>query len=335
MAELELRKVERWHLRRTVLDGLSLKAPSGRITALLGDEESGRLTALKVIAGIEKLQGGSILIDGEDVVGDKEGIREAATVFRAAALMPHKTAFENIAYPLRIARFDQETVAARVLAVGEHFGLTDVLTLRPKKLTDVQCYQIGLARALVRDPAVYLFELPPEDEKVTRQLAISEMRRLRDEFGRTVVYAAGSVDSVREIADWVVVLHEGRKLQMGSLQKMVEWPATRRVARLLGARVRAARVTDVADDAVTVSLKDGTTLTLPCESNDAAAGERATLAIWPEHIQREGGAAVYPPAQCYLFNERGRLVLGPAGVPPQEPPKRPAKRPAKRKARRR
>ena len=190
MAELELRKVERWHLRQVVLDDLSLKAPSGRITALLGDEESGRLTALKVIAGIEKPQGGSILIDGEDVVGDKEGIREAATVFRAAALMPHKTAFENIAYPLRIARFDREAIEARVLAVGEHFGLTDVLTLRPKKLTAIQCYQIGLARALVRDPAVYLFELPPEDERVTRQLAISEMKRLRDEFGRTVVYAA-------------------------------------------------------------------------------------------------------------------------------------------------
>ena len=83
MAELELRKVDRWHHRQVILDELSLKAPSGRITALLGDEESGRLTALKVIAGIEKPQGGSILIDGEEVLGQREGIREAATVFRS------------------------------------------------------------------------------------------------------------------------------------------------------------------------------------------------------------------------------------------------------------
>lgn len=339
MAELELRKVECWHRRQIVLDGLSMKAPSGRITALLGDDDSGRVTALKVIAGIEKSQGGAILIDGEDVVGEKAGIREAATVFSTAALMPHKSALENIAYPLRIARFDNETIEARVLAVAEHFELTDVLTLRPKKLTAVQCYQIGLARALVRDPAVYLFELPSEEEGVIRELAISEMQRLRDEFGRTVVYAAGSVDSVQELADWVVVLHEGRRLQMGSLEKMVNWPATRRVARLLGARVKAARVADVADDAVTVSLKDGSTLSLPCQSHEVAAGERATLAIWPEHIQREDGAAVYPPEQCYLFNERGRLVLGPAGLPPQKPPQKPpkgqSKRPAKRRRRRR
>ena len=325
MAELELRKVERWHHRNIILDGLSMKAPSGRITALLGDEESGCIAALKVIAGIEKLQGGSILIDGEDVGRDKEGVREAATVFRTAALMPHKTALENIAYPLRIARFDNETIQARVLAVAEHFGLMDVLTERPKRLTDVQCYQIGVARALVRDPGVYLFELPPEEDNVIRELAISEMRRLRDEFGRTVVYAAGTVESVYDLADWVVVLDEGRRLQSGRPERVAQWPVSRRVAKLFGARLRAARVVETERDAVTVSLKDGTILTLPCESDDAAAGERATLAIWPEHIDREGETAGYPPEHCYLFNERGHLVLGPFGLPPQ-PKKKSARR---------
>ena len=325
MAELELRKVERWHHRNIILDGLSMKAPSGRITALLGDDESGRVTALKVIAGIEKPQGGSILIDGEDVLKEKEGVREAATVFRTAALMPHKTALENIAYPLRIARFDRETIEARVLAVADHFGLMDVLTERPKRLTDVQCYQIGLARALVRDPGVYLFELPTEEDRAIRELAIGEMRRLRDEFGRTVVYAAGSVESVYDLADWVVVLDEGRRLQSGRPERVAQWPVSRRVAKLFGARLRAARVVETEGDAVTVSLKDGTILTLPCESDDVAAGERATLAILPEHIDREGETAGYPPEHCYLFNERGHLVLGPFGLPPQ-PKKKGARR---------
>ena len=284
------------------------------------------LTALKVIAGIEKPQGGSILIDGEEVLGQREGIREAATVFRTAALMPHKTALENIAYPLRIARFDRETIQARVLAVSEHFGLTDVLTLRPKKLTDVQCYQIGLARALVRDPGVYLFELPTEEDPVLRRLAIGEMKRLRDEFGRTVVYAAGTVDDVDDLADWVVVLDEGRRLQMGSPKRILQWPASRRVAKLLGARLRAARVMGTEQDAVTVRLKDGAIVTIPCESEDVAAGERATMAIWPEHIDREGETAGYPPEHCYLFNEGGNLVAGPAGPPPKRKSKGTARR---------
>ena len=326
MAELELRKVDRWHHRRVILDELSMKAPSGRITAILGDEESGRLTALKVIAGIEKPQGGSILIDGEEVLGQREGIREAATVFRSAALMPHKTALENIAYPLRIARFDRETIEARVLAVGEHFRITDILAQRPKKLTDVQCYQVGLARALVRDPGVYLFELPTEEEPNIRELAISEMRRLRDEFGRTVVYAAGTAEEAQDLADWVVVLHEGRRLQMGSPDRIVKWPASRRVAKLFGAKLRAARVEDTERDAVTVSLKDGVTLTIPWESDEAAAGERATLAIWPEHVDREGETAAYPPEHCYLFNARGHLVAGPSGPPPKPKPKRRSRR---------
>ena len=326
MAELELRKVERWQNRNIILNGLSMKAPSGRITALLGDEESGGLAVLKVIAGIEKLQGGSILIDGEDVGGEKVGVREAATVFRTAALMPHKTAFENIAYPLRIARFDRETIEARVLAVGEHFELMDALTERPKRLTDVQCYKIGLARALVRDPGVYLFELPPEEDSVIRELAISEMQRLRDEFGRTVVYAADAVDSVHDLADWVVVLHEGRRLQMGRPERIAQWPVSREVAKLFGARLRAARVLETERDAVTVSLKDGAILTLPCESDETAAGERATLAIWPEHIDREGETAAYPPEHCYLFDERGHLVLGPFGLPPKPKKKSAARR---------
>ena len=326
MAELELRKVDRWQHRRVILDELSMKAPSGRITALLGDEESGRLTALKVIAGIEKPQGGSILIDGEDVLNQRVGVREAATVFRTAALMPHKTAFENIAYPLRIARFDREAIEARVLAVGEHFELTDVLALRPKKLTDVQCYQIGLARALVRDPGVYLFELPTEEDPVLRRLAIGEMRRLRDEFGRTVVYAASTVDDVDDLADWVVVLDEGRRLQMGSPKRVFQWPASRRVAKLLGARLRAARVMGTEQEAVTVRLKDGAILTIPCESDDVAAGERATLAIWPEYIDREGETVAYPPEHCYLFNEQGDLVAGPSGPPPKRKSKGTARR---------
>ena len=326
MAELELQKVDRWHHRRIILDELSLKAPSGRITALLGDDESGRLTALKVIAGIEKVQGGSILIDGEDVLEQRVGIREAATVFRTAALMPHKTALENIAYPLRIARFDRETIEARVLAVSEHFELTDLLTLRPKKLTDVQCYKIGLARALVRDPGVYLFELPTEEDPVLRRLAISEMKRLRDEFGRTVVYATGAVDDLDDLADWVVVLDEGSRLQMGSPKRIHQWPASRRVAKLLGARLRAARVMGTEPDAITVRLKDGDILTIPWEGGEAAAGERATLAIRPEHIEREGETVGYPPEHCFLFSEKGNLVAGPSGPPPKRKSKGGARR---------
>ena len=144
------------------------------------------------------------------------------------------------------------------------------------------------------------------------------MRRLRDEFGRTVVYAAGTAEEAQDLADWVVVLHEGRRLQMGSPERIVKWPASRRVAKLFGARLRAARVEETEVDAVTVSLKDGGTLTIPWESDEAAAGERATLAIWPEHIDREGETAAYPPGALLPVQCAGGTWWR---VPPGPPPK--------------
>ncbi len=313
MAELELRKVDRWHHRTVVLDDLSMRAPSGRITALFGDAESGRMTALKVIAGIEKAHDGEILIDGADISRMRTGPGDVATVFRSAALMPHKSAYDNIAYPLKLARFDKETIEARVLAVAEHFGLTEVLGLRPKRLTALQRYQIGLARALVRDPAIYLFELPSEEDPEIRNLAIAEMKRLRDEFERTVLFATDVVEEARALADWIVVLHNGHKQQMGSPARIVERPASRRVARLFGAKLRSARIIEADEAGITVRLKDGTELTLPFGSDRVAAGERGTLAIWPEQIRREGGTPIYPPEQCYLFDEKGRLAVSPSG----------------------
>ena len=317
MAKLELRNVDRWHHRRLALDGLSMRAPSRRITALFGDAESGRMTALKVIAGIEKASDGEILIDGADVSQMRAGPRDVATVFRSAALMPHKSAYDNIAYPLKLARFDKETIEARVIAVGEHFDLTETLGLRPKKLTALQRYQIGLARALVRDPAIYLFELPSEEEPAIRSLAVAEMRRLRDEFGRTVLFATDSVEEARTLADWIVVLHNGHKQQMGNPARIVERPASRRVARLFGAKLRSARVLEADEDGITLRLKDGTELTLPVGSDRVAAGERATLAIWPDQIRREGGTPAYPPERCFLFDEKGRLAVSPSGHAPR------------------
>ncbi len=328
MAGLEIRKVVRWDRRTAVLDGLSLRAPRGRITALLGDDESGRLAALKVVAGIDKHHEGEIFIDDEDVSHARGNARSAATVFRTAALMPHKSAYENIAYPLRLARFDRATIEERVAAVAEHFGLTDLLELRPRKLTAQQAYQIGLARALVRDPAVYLFERPDDDSPKIVDLALTEMRRLRDEFERTVVYATDRGEEARALADWIVVLHKGRKLQMGSPARLVEQPVNRRAARLLGAKLRSAEVTACGETGVVLTLKDGSEVTLPhAVALRDLAGTRATLGIWPEDMREEEGAAVWPPERCYLFDEKGRLAVTPEGeAPDQQRPSRGARR---------
>jgi ABC-type sugar transport system ATPase subunit len=312
MAELKIRKVDRWHQRKLILDGLSFRAPTGRITVLLSDDETVPRTVLKVIAGIEKANDGTILIDGSDITQARTRDRDVATIFRSSALMPHKSAYDNIAYPLKLASFDKPTIETRVTAAADHFGLVAQLGLRPKKLSELQRYQIGVARALVRDPSIYLFERPAKEYATLLDVAITEMRRLRDEFGRTVVYATDSVDEARDVADWIVVIHDGRRFQQGSPRRLVERPASRFIAGLFGATLKTVRVTDIGDAGITVQLKDGMPVFVPGDPAKASVGDDATLGIWPEHVQRDGGNTLYPAEHCHLFNEKGRAIAGKA-----------------------
>ena len=169
----------------------------------------------------------------------------------------------------------------------------------------------------MRDPGVYLFELPTDEDPVLRRLAIEEMKRLRDEFKRTVVYAAGTVDDLDDLADWVVVL--GRRAQAANGQPGADRSngPPRAGSPSSWARDSAPRAWWARrHDAVTVRLKDGAIVTIPCESDDAAAGERATLAIWPEHMDREGeDGGLSRPSTATCSTRGGTWWRDPSGPP--------------------
>lgn len=287
MVEIALRGVEMAIGRKYVLDRVDMTMRDGELTALVGSAESGKTSALKAIAGTAKIAAGEVFIGGRLVNKLRAGRRDVATVFESHGLLPHKNAYENIAFPLRMARLDKRTIDERVRAAAERFGLVEVLDVKPKKLSESQRHLVGLARAVVRQPVAYLFQdAPPGGNDDLRRSMREEMRRLRDE-GATVVFATEDGDRARTIADRIIVMAWGRVQQSGSPRRIYERPANTIVAEYFGAphmNLLPAAVTDCSEAGLRVRIFGDAEVTVPVEPDDALVGETLTLGIRPEHI---------------------------------------------------
>ncbi len=311
-ADVVLRGVTRYLRKDMVLDDVDVTMPAGKLSVLLGDAKACGRTMLKAIAGVDKIHYGAILVGGRDVTKVKAGRRDVAMVFRSDSLLPHKTVYHNIAFPLRLAEFDKRTIDERVRDVAAYFGFDDLLDKKPKRLSELQRYRISIARALVRDPAVYLFERPTPDHADAVALVTGEMRRLREEHGRTVVYATDRLDEARALGEWVVVLDGITVAQAGTLDDIHARPATVDVASMFEARLRRGVITEVDGGRASVRLKGGVTLSLPIDPQGALAGERVTLSEWPDEMGQTTRDGAPDPARCHLFDETGAtLARGP------------------------
>jgi ABC-type sugar transport system ATPase subunit len=289
MAEIALRGVSAIQSRRYLLDHVDMTMRDGELTVLVGDKDCGKVTALRVIAGIEKVSGGDIFVGGEPVTGIKGGKRDVAMVFEKQGLLPHKNVFDNIGFPLRMAKVEKAEAAARVRAAARRFGLEDVLTRKPKKLSARQRHMIGIARAVVRAPAAYLFQaVQAKDGPSIRREIVAEMVRLVREDGATVIYASDDSAEALRIADRIIVMAFGAVAQSGSPKQIYRRPADMDIAELFGAppiNLLPGEITAHADGLARVRLEGGSEISLPAHAKNSLAGSVVTLGIRPPHLK--------------------------------------------------
>jgi sulfate transport system ATP-binding protein len=217
------------------LNDVSIEVPDGSLTALLGPSGSGKSTLLRAIAGLETLDGGRVLIDGEDVSKKPTQKREVGFVFQHYAAFKHMTVFENVAFGLKIRKMEKAKISARVHELLQLVQLDGLADRYPSQLSGGQRQRMALARALAVEPQVLLLDEPfgALDAKVRKDLR-TWLRRLHDEMHVTTIFVTHDQEEAMDVAGQLVVMNEGRVEQSGTADELYEQPATEFVMSFVG-----------------------------------------------------------------------------------------------------
>jgi sulfate/thiosulfate transport system ATP-binding protein len=217
------------------LNDVAIEVPDGSLTALLGPSGSGKSTLLRAIAGLETLDSGSVLIDGEDVSKKPTQKREVGFVFQHYAAFKHMTVFENVGFGLKIRKMDKAKISARVHELLDLVQLHGLADRYPSQLSGGQRQRMALARALAVEPQVLLLDEPfgALDAKVRKDLR-TWLRRLHDEMHVTTIFVTHDQEEAMDVANQLVVMNEGRVEQSGTAGELYEQPANEFVMSFVG-----------------------------------------------------------------------------------------------------
>src|ERR671926_74008 len=217
------------------VDALDLEIEDGEFMVLVGPSGSGKTTALRMLAGLEEVDAGAVLIGGRDVTDVRPKDRDVAMVFQNYALYPYLTVEENITFPLRIARVKKAERAKRAREVATMLGLEEYLQRKPGQLSGGQRQRVAMGRAIVRLPSVFLMDEPLSnlDAKLRIQMR-ADVAALQSDFGITTVYVTHDQSEAMTLGHRVAALHEGRLQQVGSPRELYDRPTNVFVAGFIG-----------------------------------------------------------------------------------------------------
>jgi multiple sugar transport system ATP-binding protein len=229
------------HLGKTFPDGteavldLNLEIDDGELMVLVGPSGCGKTTTLRMVAGLEEATAGAISIGGRVVTGLPPRERDVAMVFQTYALYPHKTVFENLAFPLKLRRLAKDEIDGRVKRIARMLDLEEHLPRRPRQLSGGQRQRVAMGRAIVREPQAFLMDEPLSnlDAKLRTQMR-GELSQLQRQLGVTTIYVTHDQVEAMTLGDRVALLRKGDLQQVGPPKELYERPANLFVAGFIG-----------------------------------------------------------------------------------------------------
>ncbi len=234
-SNVRLESVVKRHGATTVLHGVDLAIEPGEFFVLLGPSGSGKTTTLRILAGLESVSAGRVLMDGADVTTREPGERDVAMVFQSYALYPHMTVAQNIGFPLKMVGTAPAEIARAVAGVAAKVGIGHLLDRTPGQLSGGQQQRCALARAIVRQPRLFLLDEPLSnlDAKLRLETRL-ELHGLQRALGVTTVYVTHDQEEAMTLADRIAVFMDGRIVQVGTPREVFSRPQTMDVAGFIG-----------------------------------------------------------------------------------------------------
>lgn len=290
MANLSLRNVRKSFGTVDVIRGVDLDIKSGEFIVFVGPSGCGKSTLLRMIAGLETITAGDLIIDNTRVNDHAASERGIAMVFQSYALYPHMSVFKNMSFGLETAKFPKDEIQKRVGKAAEILQITHLLDRKPKQLSGGQRQRVAIGRAIVRDPKIFLFDEPLSnlDAELRVQTRV-EIAKLHADIGATMIYVTHDQVEAMTLADRIVVLRAGVIEQFGTPLEIYNAPANRFVAGFIGSpkmNFLDARISKVNVSSLSVEIAGQSREIYTSVPQEIQGG--ITMGLRPEHLRVDG-----------------------------------------------
>ena len=235
MAYLQLKDIKKSFGDIDIIKGVDLEIRKGEFIVFVGPSGCGKSTLLRLIAGLEPITSGNLLLDGKDITWTPSGKRDLAMVFQSYALYPHMSVYDNMSFALKLAGVPKDEIRTKVEYAARTLNLTQYLDRTPKDLSGGQRQRVAIGRAIVRAPKVFLFDEPLSNlDAALRGNTRVEIHKLHRALGATTIYVTHDQVEAMTLADRVVVLRDGLIEQVGTPLELYDHPANQFVAQFIG-----------------------------------------------------------------------------------------------------
>jgi sn-glycerol 3-phosphate transport system ATP-binding protein len=312
MASVSIRDVYKAFGAVKVIQGISMEIGDGEFVVMVGPSGCGKSTLLRMVAGLETITSGEIAIAGRVVNRVEPKDRDIAMVFQNYALYPHKSVYDNMAYGLKIRGMPKADIDTLVHRAAETLELTALLKRSPRELSGGQRQRVAMGRAIVRQPAVFLFDEPLSnlDAKLRVQMR-AELQSLHRRLNTTTLYVTHDQVEAMTLAQRMLVMSEGRTEQIGAPLEVYTRPATTFVAGFIGSPPMNLIPGRIDAEGVALATPEGGRVRLP-RALPAAAGREVLLGVRPEHLEAcpEAAALLTPLINFVELLGSDSLVYG-------------------------
>ena len=297
VADININTINKYYGDVHVIKDISLDIKSQSFTVLVGPSGCGKSTMLRMIAGLEDINSGTISIDGEVVNDLPPKQRNIAMVFQSYALYPHMTVFDNMAFGLKLEKRSKDEINERVQEAARILQIEEYLQRKPKQLSGGQRQRVAIGRAITRKPKVFLFDEPLSnlDAALRVQMRV-ELAKLHDQLNATMIYVTHDQTEAMTLADDIVVLDEGIVSQKGSPMELYSNPSNLFVGGFIGSpkmNFVDSKILSATNDSTEIDIFGTSKITIPKTSSNSSNGDSVTLGIRPEHllVNQDGDAS--------------------------------------------